>query len=172
MGRYKQRRDRGAGSAQGQNITTRTKFTQAEYSHERRDTIYKMGGNKRAGKPHVVRPSPLKQEVNARPISTIPLAQPTELAPTSGLVRDPMFWKRFSVAIQMAEVTDEESGKASVKSGSTTTTEIKGSRNDWLNQQRKEKRRCRVVCLSITLLVAIIIAAGAVCGWYFTHHTI
>ncbi|CZR50955.1 uncharacterized protein PAC_00830 [Phialocephala subalpina] len=125
-----------------------------------------MGGNKRAGKPHIARPSPLQQEVSTqtistiRTMSTIPLAQPTELAPTSGLVRDPMFWKRFSVAIHMAEVEpDEERAKGSVKSGSTV--EIKSSGDDWLNQQRKEKRRCRVVCLSITVLVVIIIAAGA-----------
>lgn len=139
-----------------------------------------MGGNKRAGKPHVARPSPLQQEFNSRPISTVPsavqsqvfLAQPTELAPTSGLVRDPMFWKRFSVAIHMSEVgpDDEESGKGSVKSGSTV--EIKSAGDDWLSQQRKEKRRCRCVCISITVLVLIIIAAGAFCGWYFTHHTI
>lgn len=64
-----------------------------------------MGGNKRAMQPHIQRPSPLAQVHQLRPVSQLP--------PTSGLVRDPLFWKRFSVAIHMTEVDgDEESGKS------------------------------------------------------------
>jgi hypothetical protein len=45
-------------------------------------------------------------------------------------------------------------------------------RDDWLGQQRKEKRRCRVLCAVITVVIMILIAGGAFCGWYFTHHTV
>ncbi|KUJ22755.1 uncharacterized protein LY89DRAFT_680867 [Mollisia scopiformis] len=77
-----------------------------------------MGGNPRAGRPHVVRPSPLQQVSHTRPLSSAP--------PTSGLVRDPLFWKRFSVAVHAAEVCDEESGKGSVKSGNTVEIKAAG----------------------------------------------
>jgi hypothetical protein len=41
-------------------------------------------------------------------------------------------------------------------------------RNDWLAQQAKEKRRCRIVCMSITLAVLLVVIAAAIVGWYFT----
>ncbi|KAH7417179.1 hypothetical protein BKA64DRAFT_768983 [Cadophora sp. MPI-SDFR-AT-0126] len=112
--------------------------------------------------PHVPRPSPLQQVHLTRPLSEVP--------PTSGLVRDPMFWKRFSVAVHEAEGGDLESGR----SASTSTIELKktGERereNDWLAQQHKEKRRCRITCMIITLLVAILITGGAIAGWWFTQ---
>lgn len=84
-----------------------------------------MGGNPRAGRTHIQRPSPLQQELQTRPSSQVP--------PASGLVRDPLFWKRFSVAVHLAEGelgVDEErgggSGRGSVNSGSTTV-EVKSS---------------------------------------------
>lgn len=79
-----------------------------------------MGGNPRAGRPHVTRPSPLQQVSHTRPLSSAP--------PTNGLVRDPLFWKRFSVAVHMNEVgpSDEESGPSSVRTGSTVDVKTSG----------------------------------------------
>ncbi|KAG4431847.1 hypothetical protein IFR05_012664 [Cadophora sp. M221] len=112
--------------------------------------------------PHVPRPSPLQQVHLTRPISQVP--------PTSGLVRDPMFWKRFSVAVHEAEGGDLESGR----SASASTIELKknGERereNDWLAQQNKEKRRCRFMCMIITLIVVLLITGGSIAGWWFTQ---
>jgi len=78
-------------------------------------------------------------------------------------VRDPQFWKRFSVAVHMAEVPcDEEKGSQKRSSSSV------GSQDEWLAQQHKEKRRCRILCVSITTAVALVIVAAAIVGWYFT----
>jgi len=125
-----------------------------------------MGGNPRAGRPHVQRPSPLQQVHLTRPISQAPTA--------SGLVRDPQFWKRFSVAVHAAE-GDVELGSTksrSNSSGSGSSAGIEknsGQGDQWLDQQRREKRRCRILCMSITLAVLLVIIAGGVVGWYFTH---
>ncbi|ESZ92380.1 hypothetical protein SBOR_7235 [Sclerotinia borealis F-4128] len=66
-----------------------------------------MGGKPRnfGAKEH--RPSPLQREVSQRPISM--------QSQSIGLVRDPMFWKRFSTAVHMSEVDlkELESGFAS-----------------------------------------------------------
>jgi cytoskeletal protein RodZ len=47
-------------------------------------------------------------------------------------------------------------------------TELTLPRNDWLAQQAREKRRCRVICMSISLAVMMVIIAAAIVGWYFT----
>jgi len=39
--------------------------------------------------------------------------------------------------------------------------------DQWLAQQHKEKRRCRIVCVSITFAVILVLAAAAMVGWYF-----
>lgn len=39
---------------------------------------------------------------------------------------------------------------------------------DWLDQQYKEKRRCRFICIGVTILVSILVAAAVVVVLYFT----
>ncbi|CZS91513.1 uncharacterized protein RAG0_02114 [Rhynchosporium agropyri] len=112
--------------------------------------------------PHVPRPSPLQQVQLTRPISQAPVSP--------GLVRDPIFWKRFSAAVHASEEFDLERGRSD--STSTVDSKKKGERkreNDWLEQQWKEKRRCRTLCIVITLIVACLISGGAVAGWWFTQ---
>jgi len=80
-----------------------------------------------------------------------------------GLVRDPQFWKRFSTAIHMAdEEKDLETGTQ--RTGTSRTVD---SKDEWLEQQHRAKRRCRVIGWSVTFLVAILIAAGVVVALYF-----
>lgn len=79
------------------------------------------------------------------------------------MVRDPHFWKRFSTAVHMAEVPgDVERG--SQKSGKSSVDK----KDEWLAQQHKEKRHCRILCASITGIVLLVVIAAAIVGWYFT----
>jgi len=41
-------------------------------------------------------------------------------------------------------------------------------RDEWLAQQHKEKRHCRILCASITGIVLLVVIAAAIVGWYFT----
>ncbi|KAL3424864.1 hypothetical protein PVAG01_04145 [Phlyctema vagabunda] len=113
------------------------------------------------GKPRKQRsqpkPSPLQQVHFTRPLSLAPASSPPEM----GLVRDPQFWKRFSVAAHQAEVKE-------VSPTSSTSDGESGYGDQWLTQQHKEKRRCRVLCASITVVIAVTITAGAVVAWWFT----
>ncbi|KAA8576289.1 hypothetical protein EYC84_006430 [Monilinia fructicola] len=98
-----------------------------------------MGGKPRNFGMKEHRPSPLKQEVSQRPISM--------QSPSMGLVRDPMFWKRFSTAVHMSEVDlkEIESGFASERL--EKRKDSYGEGEDWLDQQYKERRRCRLICM-------------------------
>ncbi|RDL36875.1 uncharacterized protein BP5553_06227 [Venustampulla echinocandica] len=58
----------------------------------------------RSQRPRVNKPSPLQQVHHTRPVS--------QAQPEMGLVRDPMFWKRFSAAVHIAE-EGGESGNSS-----------------------------------------------------------
>jgi len=72
----------------------------------------------RSQKPHVAKPSPLAQVHLIRPLSQLP--------PTSGLVRDPQFWKRFSTAMHMADVevpVDQEKGVSSGRKTSKSSSQ-------------------------------------------------
>ncbi|PMD52170.1 uncharacterized protein K444DRAFT_621318 [Hyaloscypha bicolor E] len=118
-------------------------------------------GRPRAHRPHVKRPSPLQQVHSTRPLSQAP--EPEAAPPAVGLVRDPHFWKRFSTAVHMSEVTgDVEQGLQ--KSEKTSV----GTKDEWLAQQHREKRHCRVLCASITSVVVLLVIAAAIVGWYFT----
>jgi len=114
-------------------------------------------GHPRSQRPKVQRPSPLQQVHHSRPLSQAPLDHPPEIS----LVRDPAFWKRFSVAVHNAEEVDSEKGLSPASSIDTKY----GA--DWLVQQHKEKRKCRIMCVAITFAVILVIAAAAVLGWYF-----
>lgn len=60
----------------------------------------------------------------------------------------------------------EKGSKPSRKSSKSSSGSVEKEGNEWLVQQAKEKRHCRVVCMSITLVVVLVIVAGAVSGWY------
>ncbi|QSZ31005.1 hypothetical protein DSL72_000566 [Monilinia vaccinii-corymbosi] len=121
-----------------------------------------MGGKPRNFGIKEHRPSPLKQEVSQRPISM--------QSPSMGLVRDPMFWKRFSTAVHMSEVDlkEIESGFASERLAKRKVSSGSSGDGDWLDQQYKEKRQCRLICLGVTFAVAIIVAAAVVVVLHFT----
>lgn len=106
-------------------------------------------------------PSPLQQVQFTRPLSQ----PPQEM----GLVRDPQFWKRFSTAVHMAEEgsVDPASTPGTRTNSSTSTFTLKDSRNDWLAKQRKKKRRCRMLCALLTLLVVLFGAGAGFAIWYF-----
>ncbi|KAI9053407.1 hypothetical protein LZ554_002365 [Drepanopeziza brunnea f. sp. 'monogermtubi'] len=80
---------------------------------------------------------------------------------------DPIFWKRFSVAVREAENADLEGGR----NDSTSTIELRkrSDSNDWLAQQHQEKRNCRYVCMVITLVVVVLVTGAAIVGWWFTQ---
>ncbi|PQE20962.1 hypothetical protein CJF30_00002290 [Rutstroemia sp. NJR-2017a BBW] len=120
-----------------------------------------MGGKPRNFGAREHRPSPLKQEVSQRPISTLP-----PQSPGLGLVRDPQFWKRFSTAVHMSEenLKELEAGLA----GTGGRNERSDTIGNWLEQQYREKRRCRAICMGVTLLVAILVAAAVVIVLHFT----
>ncbi|EKD13616.1 uncharacterized protein L3040_009025 [Drepanopeziza brunnea f. sp. 'multigermtubi'] len=107
--------------------------------------------------PYVKRPSPLGKVHLTRPISQAP--------PTAA--GDPIFWKRFSVAVREAENADLEGGR----NDSTSTIELRkrSDPNDWLAQQHQKKRNCRYVCMVITLLVVALVTGAAIVGWWFTQ---
>lgn len=150
----------------------------------------------RSQQPRVNKPSPLKQVHLTRPLSYLPNLHPPR--PEMGLVRDPMFWKRFSTAMHDAERGEVRSATRSSRSNSgssgestsrakygyvecfifkvggdgggawSSTNRKHRAEDDWLAQQRSDKRRCRWICVSITIVLIIIIVAAAFCGWYFT----
>lgn len=41
-------------------------------------------------------------------------------------------------------------------------------RDEWLAQQHREKRHCRILCASITGIVLLVVIAAAIVGWYVT----
>ncbi|PQE19904.1 hypothetical protein CJF31_00006410 [Rutstroemia sp. NJR-2017a BVV2] len=100
-----------------------------------------MGGKPRNFGVREHRPSPLKQEVSQRPISTLP-----PQSPGLGLVRDPQFWKRFSTAVHMSEenLKELEAGLAGA-GGRTERSDTVGSGNGSMvsgigKRERKEKK--------------------------------
>ncbi|PQE27231.1 hypothetical protein CJF32_00000190 [Rutstroemia sp. NJR-2017a WRK4] len=124
-----------------------------------------MGGKPRNFGAREHRPSPLKQEVSQRPISTLP-----PQSPGLGLVRDPQFWKRFSTAVHMSEenLKELEAGLAGTGGRNERSDTIGSGNGNWLEQQYREKRRCRAICMGVTLIVAILVAAAVVIVLHFT----
>lgn len=78
------------------------------------------------------------------------------------IVRDPYFWKRFSTAVHL----DEEKTVGNRDSGRSLEKQEQ-HRDDWLSQQRKEKRRCKCIAW-IAVVVVVMLVVGVVLGWYFT----
>jgi len=81
------------------------------------------------------------------------------------LVRDPAFWKRFSVAVHAAEDVE----KTPASSSSAESGRRSNGRDDWLAQQHQKKRRWRCIAWSITLGVALLIAAIVLVIYYLVH---
>ncbi|KAH8815234.1 hypothetical protein F5884DRAFT_851721 [Xylogone sp. PMI_703] len=102
----------------------------------------------------VQRPSPLKQVHDHKSFEEKEMKNP---AP--GLVRDPDFWDRFSTAVQLSEKNN-----ASIES-SASSIDVKYG-DDWLTQQRKEKRRYRYICLGVLLAICVTAVAAGVVVWY------
>ncbi|RAL62402.1 hypothetical protein DID88_004968 [Monilinia fructigena] len=72
-------------------------------------------------------------------------------SPSMGLVRDPM---RLRVVFASERLENRK--------------DPYGGGEDWLDQQYKEKRRCRLICMVVTFGVAILVAAAVVVVLYFT----
>ncbi|CAL3962212.1 hypothetical protein PZA11_000562 [Diplocarpon coronariae] len=106
--------------------------------------------------PYIKRPSPLKEVHLTRPASQAMTAP--------DLVKDPMLFQLFAHAPE----TDLELGGES-DSKSIVGPKRRAENNDWLAQQRMEKRRCRITCMIITLMLVMLIAGAAIAGWWFTQ---
>ncbi|RDW67779.1 hypothetical protein BP6252_09175 [Coleophoma cylindrospora] len=107
------------------------------------------------------RPRPQKKAPRPSPLAQVQFTRPISATPEMGLVRDPEFWKRFSAAAHQAEEKE-------IPQSSSSRDSDDG--DHWLAQQHREKRRCRCICLVTTLIVALLITAGAVVAWYFTKY--
>ncbi|KAI9729319.1 MAG: hypothetical protein M1834_006990 [Cirrosporium novae-zelandiae] len=70
-------------------------------------------------------------------------------------IKDPAFWRRFSLAVHMDEEQQNTPGAPSFASGNS---DVKYSAN-WVEQQRKEKKRAKLLGWLIAFLFALIIAA-------------
>ncbi|RFU25662.1 hypothetical protein B7463_g10682, partial [Scytalidium lignicola] len=105
----------------------------------------------RRDQPRIQRPSPLKQVHDPQSFADIE-------RPPPGLVRDPHFWRRFSTAVHLSEQN------GSIESPASSIDMKYG--DDWLTQQRKEKRRYRYLCLGVLLAICLAAIAGGVVAWY------
>ncbi|KAG9238356.1 hypothetical protein BJ875DRAFT_480465 [Amylocarpus encephaloides] len=120
----------------------------------------------RSQRPRVNKPSPLQQEISGTPISNVE-ASPVDL----GVVRDPLFWKRFSVAMHDVEKGDIEMASRGSRSNSGSSGGTLGPKygDEWLQQQKKESRGYCIkgaVCF-IALIVALIL--GLSLGFYYRN---
>ncbi|CAD6503954.1 BgTH12-05697 [Blumeria graminis f. sp. triticale] len=119
-----------------------------------------MGGNPRAMRPHVMRPSPLAQVSHQRALSSVSMA--------SDLAHNPLFWKQFSIT-NRTELADPENGwSTSSHSDSSVLSRKKTDGDEWLAQQHREKRRCRLTALFITGILITVITCASIVGWHFT----
>jgi len=74
------------------------------------------------------------------------------------VIKDPAFWRRFSVAVHMHEIDAE------------TSPNKKIIREDsWLERQRRKNKRTRVLGLLIAVIVLTVIGGVAFVIWWFTR---
>jgi len=74
------------------------------------------------------------------------------------VIKDPAFWRRFSVAVHMHEIDAE-----------TPSPDKRIIREDsWLERQRWKKKRTRIVGLLIAILVLAVAGGVAFAVWWFT----
>ncbi|OKL63536.1 hypothetical protein UA08_01201 [Talaromyces atroroseus] len=74
------------------------------------------------------------------------------------LVKDPEFWRRFSVAIHQDEeqARQPEHGKTQSES--------------WLSRQRKKTRRSKICGLLIALAIVLIACGAGIAIWLLSKH--
>ncbi|KKK14646.1 hypothetical protein P175DRAFT_0557064 [Aspergillus ochraceoroseus IBT 24754] len=76
------------------------------------------------------------------------------------LVRDPAFWRRFSVAVRL----DEE-----VKTSPEDKNTIIWS-NNWIRTQHREKRKSILWGCALLLAALVLITVVVVIIWWFDRH--
>ncbi|KIN04157.1 hypothetical protein OIDMADRAFT_26774 [Oidiodendron maius Zn] len=99
-------------------------------------------------------PSPLHQVLLTE--------EPLELEASHGLVRDPRFWRLFSKAVHLSDGEKLESG---LQTASNTADAKEG--DEWLAEQYKERRKCRIICGVITAAVILAILTVVLVAYYF-----
>ncbi|KIV81755.1 hypothetical protein PV11_03917 [Exophiala sideris] len=82
-----------------------------------------------------------------------------------GTVRDPAFWRRFSMAVHMDE---EKANISDSKSTSTTSSRpVLKPTDSWLERNRKKQRRTRMLGWLIALgFVCVVVGIIMVLLWY------
>ncbi|KZF22445.1 hypothetical protein L228DRAFT_268909 [Xylona heveae TC161] len=80
------------------------------------------------------------------------------------LIRDPAFWRRFSMAIHQDE---EASIRSPTGSGSY---ELK--QDTWLARQQKKNKRRTILCWAFWILLLLAIGAVVVVIWLLSTHRI
>ena len=78
-------------------------------------------------------------------------------------VRDPAFWRRFSVAVHL----DEEKGPLPSENSSVSSRPSLKHTDTWLEKNRKKKRRTRLCGCAIALITILVLVAGAFALMYF-----
>ncbi|EXJ87406.1 hypothetical protein A1O3_04366 [Capronia epimyces CBS 606.96] len=72
-------------------------------------------------------------------------------------VRDPAFWRRFSMAVHL----DEEKGTMSDSRSSAPSAKALTHTDSWLERTRKKQRRTRilgwVIALGFVILIAVVV---------------
>ncbi|MCJ1223824.1 hypothetical protein MMC12_000467 [Toensbergia leucococca] len=82
-------------------------------------------------------------------------------------VRDPAFWKRFSIAVHLDEAATTQS--QSPTTSLSSRPDLKASES-WLDRQTKKRKRNRCMLCGIALLLAAGIAVVALlCVWLARH---
>ncbi|KIW30881.1 uncharacterized protein PV07_02573 [Cladophialophora immunda] len=80
-------------------------------------------------------------------------------------VRDPAFWKRFSMAVHL----DEEKANISETRSTSTASSTAPLRHTetWLERNRRKQRRTRIIgCLIALAFIAVIVAVVLVLLWF------
>ncbi|CRG83511.1 hypothetical protein PISL3812_00862 [Talaromyces islandicus] len=104
-------------------------------------------------------PMPATLPAEPEPISPATMTNTTlcnSINSDVSLVKDPEFWRRFSMAVHR----DEELAK--------TVTEEPQTQDSWLVRQRKKTRRSKIWGFLIALVIVLIAAGAAVAIWYLS----
>ncbi|KAL9617000.1 MAG: hypothetical protein Q9160_008190 [Pyrenula sp. 1 TL-2023] len=97
-------------------------------------------------------------------------------------IRDPAFWRRFSMAAHLeasksGPFVDSSSSTVDLtKTPSTTSSSASSSRpklehsDSWLQRHHAKRKRARIIGWLIAMLVLILIAGIAVACWWLSRH--
>jgi len=83
------------------------------------------------------------------------------------LIRDPAFWRRFSVAVHL----DEEAGTHPTMASPSSSHELKHA-DSWLARQRRKKHRRTCICWAFWIIFPLTIAAVVIVIWLLCTHKI